>query len=81
MAGFAALAGVRTPLLMMSAAVLIAAWAMWWHKRTAACEPDKACAVPNRKSRSLALLIVSTVLVLLASVWSSLEPTLMKWVS
>lgn len=81
MAGFVVLAGIRTPLLMVSAAVLIAAWAFWWHKRKAVCGPDKACAVPGRKPRSLALLIAATVLVVLASIWSTLEPTLLKWVS
>lgn len=79
--GFAALAGVRTPLLVIGAAVLAVAWIMWWRRRGVACASGDACATPARSRGPLVLLIFSTVLVGLAGVFPTLEPTLMKWVS
>lgn len=80
-AGFTVLASIRTPLLIASGAVLIVAWLIWWRRPKRACGPDQACAVPDRRRGLLALLIASTVLIVLAGLWSSLEPMLMKWVS
>lgn len=79
--GFAALAGVRTPLLVTGAIVLAVAWIMWWRKREIACAPGNVCATPIRSRGPLTLLIISTALVGLAGVFPTLEPTLMKWVS
>lgn len=79
--GFAALAGVRTPLLAIGAAVLAVAWIIWGRKREAACASAKPCATPARSRDPLVLLIISTVLVGLAGMFPALEPTLMKWVS
>ncbi len=78
---FAALAAVRTPLLVIAAFVLTGAWVVWWRARGAACAPGEACAAPVRSRGPLILLIISTVLVGLAGVFPMLEPTLMKWVS
>lgn len=78
---FAALAGLRTPLLVIGAVVLVVAWIVWWRKREAPCAPGDACAAPARSRGPLVLLIISTMLVGLAGVFPALEPTLMKWVS
>ena len=78
---FAALAGVRTPLLLIGAVVLTVAWVMWWRRREAACAPGDTCATPDRSRGPLTLLMISTVLVGLAGMFPALEPTLMKWVS
>lgn len=84
-AGFAGslagLASIRTPLLVLSAVALAVAWIMWWRKRETACASGDACASDARPRRAVGLLIVATVLVGLATIWGSIEPTLMKWVS
>ena len=76
----AGLASIRTPLLVLSGLALVIAWIMWWRKRKAACAPGDACAVDARPRRAVGLLIAATVLVGLAAIWGSIEPTLMKWV-
>lgn len=78
---FGALASVRTPLLVLAAVALAAAWIGWWRKRTTAFVVNSVCAIPARPRTSLFLLIAATALVVLASAFPMLEPTLMKWVS
>ena len=77
----AALAGVRVPLLILSALAVAAAWIMWWRRRQTNCAPGDACAADAQPRRPLVALIAATALVSLAGTWSSIEPTLMKWVS
>lgn len=76
----AGLASVRTPLFVLSAGTLAVAWIMWWRKRETACAREKACAADAKPYRSFSLLIAATVLVSLAAIWGSIEPTLMKWI-
>ena len=76
----AGLASTRTPLLLLSAVALAVAWIMWWRKRETACAPGDACATDASPRRATGLLIVATVLVGLADIWGSIEPTLMKWI-
>jgi mercuric ion transport protein len=77
----AGLASIRTPLLVLSAVALVVAWIMWWRKREAAWAPGNSCTTDARPRRAVGLLIAATVLVGLAAIWGSIEPTLMKWIS
>ena len=76
----AGLASIRTPLLVLSAVALVVAWIIWWRKQDAACTPVEGCATYYKPRRATGLLIAATALVVLAAVWGSIEPTLMKWI-
>ncbi len=76
----AGLASIRTPLLVLSVATLVVAWVMWWRKRETACAQETSCAADARPRRAIGFLIAATVLVGLAAIWSSIEPTFMKWI-
>jgi len=76
----AGLASVHTPLFVLSAGTLAVAWIMWWRRRETACAREDACAADAKPFRSFSLLIAATVLVSLAAIWGSIEPTLMKWI-
>lgn len=78
--GLAGLASIRTPLLVLSAVALVVAWIIWWRKQDAACTPVEGCATYYKPRRATGLLIAATALVVLAAVWGSIEPTLMKWI-
>lgn len=79
--GLADLAGVRTPLLVLSAVAVAVAWVMWWRTRKKPCAPGDACVAEAKSRRSVGFLVAATALVCLAAIWGSIEPTLMKWVS
>ena len=78
---FVGLASIRAPLLVLSAVALVVAWVIWWRKRETACASGAACAADAKPRRALGLLIAATMLVGLAGIWGSIEPTMMKWVS
>jgi mercuric ion transport protein len=61
----------------VSALAVAGAWAMWWRQRRTACSLGSACATP-RRSRTLALLAVSTLIVVTAGGWNQFEPSILK---
>lgn len=79
--GFAPLASVRTPLLVISALMLAAAWFTWWRGRVPACSPSTVCATSARPGRPVAILVIATALVGLAGGFPLIEPSLMAWFS
>lgn len=71
-AGTAVLAGQRTWLTLMAAAIVGLGWWNEWRRRRA-CRADTACAAASRSS--LALLVAASVAVLLSVLWQPMiEP-------
>ena len=61
---------------------VVLAWALAIRrKRAAACAPGRGCETVTARWSGLALLIISTLIVLLATVWQWIGPTLAQYLS
>lgn len=78
MGGLEAMAGLRVPLLLVSALGIAGGWGAWWLRRPVACVASSSCTSPERSSTTLALLLCASAIVLAAASWSYIDPMLLK---
>lgn len=69
----------RVPLLVVSAAAIIGAWAIFWRRGPSpTCERASPCAKSDRTRGRFLVLLGATLILLLAASWVEIEPALLK---
>lgn len=69
---------MRLPLLGVASVSLLGGWYVWWSKRNAKYCSTSNCPSPTTRNSVVAMLSISTFIILLGLSWEHIEPVLLQ---
>ncbi len=69
---------MRLPFLGVASVALLGGWYVWWSKRNAVYCSTSNCSSPTTRNSTVAMLSLSTFIILLGLSWGHIEPFLLQ---
>lgn len=78
LSAFHSFESMRLPLLVVASVALLGGWYVWWSKRNVEYCSTSDCSSSTTRNSAVALLSISTFIILLGLSWEHIEPVLLK---